>query len=153
MMSGVVPLSFDASLGADAAHAAKRPSARPRAHSVLLVDDATLIRNLAQDLLSEAGYEAHSAEDGVTALGFLRSRKDPIDVVVTDLSMPLMDGFELIRQLRTLSPSTRVVLITGYVDAIELADRSQNQPDFVLPKPFRPTELLHAVSDVLELRR
>ncbi len=153
MMSGAVPCSANASPGEESEYSVKRPSARPRAQSVLLVDDATLIRNLAQELLSEAGYEAYSAQDGITALGFLKSRERPIDVVITDLTMPVMNGFELIRELRQLSPATKVVLITGYIDAVELAGRSADQPDLVLPKPFRPTELLHAVSDVLALPR
>ena len=123
------------------------------AHSVLLVDDTPVIRHLAQHVLEEAGYDAHSAEDGVAALGFLRAREAPIDVVVTDLAMPQMDGFTLIRELRKLSPQTRVVLMTGYVDAVELAERSAERPDLVLPKPVRPPELLAAVSTVLQPSR
>ncbi len=121
--------------------------------SVLLVDDTPVIRHLAQHVLEEAGYDAHSAEDGVAALGFLRARAIPIDVVVTDLAMPQMDGFTLFRELRKLSPGTRIVLMTGYVDAVELAERSAERPDLVLPKPFRPPELLHAVSTVLQTVR
>ncbi len=120
---------------------------------MLLVDDATLIRNLAQELLAEEGYEAYAAQDGDSALGFLRSREQPVDVVVTDLTMPTMDGFALIRELRQMCPSTKIVLITGYVDAVELAGRSAAQPDLVLPKPFRPAELLDAISDALALTR
>ena len=123
------------------------------ARSVLLVDDTPVIRHLAQHVLEEAGYDAHSAENGVAALGFLRAREVPIDVVVTDLAMPQMDGFTLIRELRKLSPQTRVVLMTGYVDAVELAERSPERPDLVLPKPFRPPELLDAVSTVLQTSR
>ncbi len=123
------------------------------ARSVLLVDDTPVIRHLAQHVLEEAGYDAHSAEDGAAALGFLRARQVPVDVVVTDLAMPQMDGFTLIRELRKLSPKTRVVLMTGYVDAVELAERSSERPDLVLPKPFRPPELLDAVSTVLQTSR
>lgn len=134
---------------ADSSSLAER---RASARSVLLVDDTPVIRHLAQHVLEEAGYDAHSAEDGVAALGFLRSREFPIDVVVTDLAMPQMDGFTLIRELRKLSPETRIVLMTGYVDAVELAERSAERPDLVLPKPFRPPELLEAVSTVLTIR-
>lgn len=151
MMSGAVYRAANA-VPSDA-DTVRQPSACTRARSVLLVDDAVLIRNLAQGILSEAGYEAYSAPDGVAALRFLRERERPVDVVITDLSMPAMDGFELIHELRAFSPSTRVVLITGYVDAIDLAGSAKNRPDFVLPKPFRAAELLEAVSEVLELTR
>jgi CheY-like chemotaxis protein len=129
------------------------PPVRVGARSVLLVDDTPVIRHLAHDVLAEAGYEAHSAEDGVAALGFLRAREVPVDVVITDLSMPQMDGFALIRELRQLSPKTRIVLMTGYVDALELCASSPEQPDLILPKPFRPPELLDAVSAVLRPSR
>jgi len=138
---------------AESEERAGRVRARARTASVLLVDDTPLIRYLAQHVLEEAGYETHSAEDGRAALGFVRAREIPVDIVVTDLTMPEMDGFALIRELRKLSPDTRIVLMTGYVDAIELAERSEERPDLVLPKPFRPPELLHAVSAVLQAGR
>jgi CheY-like chemotaxis protein len=119
----------------------------------LLVDDTPVIRYLAQDVLAEAGYEAHAAEHGLDALRFLESRVEPVDVVITDLSMPEMDGLALIRELRKLAPSTRIVLMSGYVDAAELADRLDERPDLILPKPFRPPELLEAVSTVLRTSR
>jgi CheY-like chemotaxis protein len=120
---------------------------------VLLVDDTAVIRDLATEVLSEAGFEAHAAEDGASALGFLRAREKPVDVIITDLTMPQMDGLALIREVRKLSPATRVVLMTGYLDGEQLAAGSADQPDLVLSKPFRPPELLQAIEDVLRLER
>jgi two-component system cell cycle sensor histidine kinase/response regulator CckA len=122
-------------------------------HSVLLVDDTDVIRSLATAVLSEAGFEAHAAEDGAQALGFLHARTKPVDVIITDLTMPQMDGLTLIREVRRLSPATRVVLMTGYFDGEHLAAGCGEQPDLVLSKPFRPPELLQAVEDVLRLQR
>jgi CheY-like chemotaxis protein len=153
VMLGRPPRTLDSNCAGEPAHGGASSGSGPQTCSVLLVDDTPVIRYLAQDVLAEAGYDAHSAEDGVAALGFLRARESPIDVVITDLSMPLMDGFALIRELRQLSPTTRIVLMTGYVDAIELAERSDERPDLVLPKPFRPPELLDAVDAVLRASR
>jgi CheY-like chemotaxis protein len=118
-----------------------------------LVDDTALIRHLARDVLTEAGFEVHAAADGSAALEFLRARARPIDVVITDLSMPRMDGLELMREVRRIAPRTRVVLMTGFLDGDNLAARADERPDLVLNKPFRPPELLDAVREALTLDR
>jgi CheY-like chemotaxis protein len=121
--------------------------------TVLLVDDTELVRTLAQFVLSEAGYETHTAESGAAALAFLKSRKVPIDVLVTDLTMPQMNGFELMGEVQKLSPATRIVLMTGYLDPSDAEQGETPRPDLVISKPFRPPELLKAVDSVLSKAR
>jgi CheY-like chemotaxis protein len=116
---------------------------------VLVVDDTPIICHLAEEILRDAGYEAHSKEDGFSALDFVRARTSPVHVLVTDLTMPAMDGLTLLRELRKLSPKTRTILMTGYLDGGDMAGRAVDQPDLVINKPFRPPELLRAVAQAL----
>jgi two-component system chemotaxis sensor kinase CheA len=86
---------------------------RPRAQSVLVVDDALAVRELQRAILERAGYEVRTANDGVEALALLAER--PSDLVVTDLEMPRLGGFELTEAIRA-QPGVRnaaVLILTS----------------------------------------
>jgi len=81
-----------------------------RAH-VLVVDDFVAVRNFLVCLLNDQGYETVGAVDAVEALHLLSKRT--FDLLVTDIRMPGMNGFELVRASKEMSPETHVVLMTG----------------------------------------
>jgi CheY-like chemotaxis protein len=89
------------------------PSANSRP-SVLLVEDDANMRDLLMRTLEQAGYAVTTAVDGTDALA--QFRKHPVDAVVTDILMPELDGFELIRKLKKESPGLAVVAISGIND-------------------------------------
>jgi PAS domain S-box-containing protein len=116
----------------------------PRAATILLVDDEELVRLGTADLLSDLGYRVVQAASGSEALRLLRD--DRFDILVTDHLMPGMNGVELAREARALSPGLPVLLITGYSNIAE-------GPGTELPrltKPFRQTDLAQRVSDLLQ---
>jgi two-component system cell cycle sensor histidine kinase/response regulator CckA len=139
----------------EASDSANAGGVRPEgsAPCIVVVDDTPIICHLAEEILRDAGYEAHSMEDGYSALDFVRARKSPVHVLVTDLTMPAMDGLTLLRELRKLSPQTRTILMTGYLDGGDMAGRNVEPPDLVINKPFRPPELLQAVAAALSAAR
>ena len=81
---------------------------------ILVVDDDEPTRELLRDYLSDAGYDVVVAADGRQACRALNAFR--VDLVVTDLEMPVMDGLELIRWLRGAGPSCPIVLVTGRTD-------------------------------------
>jgi signal transduction histidine kinase/ActR/RegA family two-component response regulator len=89
------------------------PKVREQAHRILLVDDEVEVRQIVAELLEENGYVVLQAADGIEAMNLLE-RKEPIDVLVTDLSMPRMNGLETIRNAHRLSPDLPALLLTGY---------------------------------------
>jgi signal transduction histidine kinase len=103
--------------------------------SILLVDDEEGIRKVLGIALADLGYTVHPAENGVDALRIFKDKQPPI--VLTDIKMPEMDGIELLRRLKKLSPDTEVIMITGHGD-IDLAIKSvkYEATDFVT-KPMR----------------
>lgn len=129
--------------------AAAGPHARRR--RVLLVEDDTDVRVLARRLLQEEGHsvvEARTGEEGLTRWREATSRREGIDVVVTDVVMPDMGGRELVAQLRALHPGLPVVYMSSFLaDAVAGLDLSG--PAELLEKPFSPTSFADAIDSVL----
>jgi two-component system cell cycle sensor histidine kinase/response regulator CckA len=117
-----------------------------RGATVLLVEDEDAVRKLARITLEGRGYTVVDAPDGETALSWLTPDRC-IDVLVTDMTMPGIDGRELAGQVQGLRPGLGVVFVSGYVPD---AARLDEIPGAVfLPKPFTPSDLLRAVARAL----
>ncbi|MDT7455212.1 response regulator [Citrobacter koseri] len=111
---------------------------------IAIVDDDIRLLESMEDLLESAGYNVccyHSA------VSLLRKGMSDIDLIITDISMPEMDGFELMKIVRRISPKTPVFLITG---RHEIADQRRAQEvSYLFRKPFDEKELLTAIGKVL----
>jgi CheY-like chemotaxis protein len=123
--------------------------------AILVVDDDASVRSLAQIILEGRGYRVLVAEGGRQAMQIARAESGPIDLLVTDLVMPGMDGAELGRQLRVLRPATRVLYMTALAVA-QLAGHTVVLNQIVLDpavpillKPFSIEALELKVQDVL----
>lgn len=115
---------------------------------VLTVDDSPTIRQALQIALEEAGYEVLEATDGVEALRTLEI--ESIDMVVTDLNMPNMNGVELIRAIR-LRPGNRftpIVMLTTESEQRKKQEGKAAGASGWIVKPFRPEQLLTVVQMV-----
>jgi CheY-like chemotaxis protein len=111
---------------------------------VLVVDDDPAVRSVLCRTMQAAGYSVHAAADGLEALTLLDSDLQ-VDLVVTDLRMPRMDGRQLAAQVAARYPHMRVMFISGY-DA-HLGSVDLLGP--VIPKPFRAETLTECVQGVL----
>jgi signal transduction histidine kinase len=116
--------------------------------SILLVDDEEGIRKVLSILLADMGYLVHTAATGAEALRTFEELRPPI--VLTDIKMPEMDGIELLRKLKQISPDTEVIMITGHGD-MDLAIKSvkYEATDFVT-KPINDEVLEIALNRALE---
>ena len=108
---------------------------------VLIVDDDAAVLSVAERALADAGFDVICAGSAASALELLRMSE--IDIVVTDVVMPGMDGFTLGAQIAVIRPHTRVVYMSGRLPAHE------STPGNVLEKPFTPAGLVHAVESVV----
>jgi DNA-binding response OmpR family regulator len=113
---------------------------------VLVVDDDDDIRLLLEQLLSAAGYQVQTAQDGRAALRAFHA--SPTDVVVLDLSMPELDGFETLDRLRDLS-DVPVILLTARSGEIEKVRGFRAGADDYVVKPFGRQELLARIEALL----
>ena len=120
------------------------------AETVLLVEDAPMIRRLAREIMTRAGYTVIEAGDGEQAAQ-LATRLARIDVLLTDVVMPRLNGIELAAQLRTTRPDLRVLFMSGYTDYAIVRNGLLSDSTTYLQKPFTPEELLRKLRSVIEL--
>jgi CheY-like chemotaxis protein len=121
-------------------------------HVVLIADNDAAVNSLLTELLTDAGLTCVSVQDGVEALE--RLRRGGIDVLVTDLDMPNLDGRQLLRELSGIQPTPDVFVISGYLGAaVESSLRADPAVRDVLHKPFDLLEFAVQVRDVIAARR
>jgi two-component system chemotaxis response regulator CheY len=114
---------------------------------ILLVDDAAFMRMRCAKLLTENGYEVGEAENGQEAIGKYQTYRP--DLVLMDITMPVMDGITATREIRAIDPSAKVVMVsalgqqTMVIEAIKAGAK-----DFVV-KPFEPEKILSTVKKVI----
>jgi PAS domain S-box-containing protein len=125
------------------------PEPRPTASvRVLVVDDNTSIRRLVTRVLEDAGHVVHSAENGRHALDLIGRDGLSIDLLVSDVVMPEMNGVELRRHMAHDFPKLRVLYISGYTECKEL-EEIETSRERLLSKPFSSEQLEETVRDVL----
>jgi two-component system cell cycle sensor histidine kinase/response regulator CckA len=128
------------------------PETRNARPTILLVEDDEMLRRLLFRILSEESFRVLEAENGDIALNLLGGLNRPPEVVLTDVAMPVMDGFKFARIFRSLYPAVPVLFMTGAL----LQVQGTPLPDLgarVLLKPFDADVLLEAVTSVLEHER
>ncbi len=126
---------------------AERGSRLPPGKRVLVVEDNLEILRSLGDLLREAGCRVIEAPNGQTALA--RIEHDPVDLVLTDLAMPGVSGWEVASACRERFPHAPIGLITGFGDQLEPEKIKRHGIQFVVAKPFSSEELLRAVAQSL----
>lgn len=116
--------------------------------SVLIVDDELFLRKTLSQLLRQHHLSVIEAGDGKTALQIFKKRNREIDIVVSDMGMPNMDGAQLFEQLFKINPSLKAIAITGYLDSHK-SEELARQGVSIIPKPFETATLLDAIKDLL----
>jgi len=132
---------------------ASEPVPPPPGSVALVVEDDASVRAMATRALTEVGYRVLEAENGRAALALVRRHRERLDLVVTDVGMPDLDGYELVRCLDAERPGLRVVFMSGYGDRDHRERSLPGPPRPFLQKPFSPDALVRAVGEVLSGKR
>lgn len=115
---------------------------------VLVVDDEALVELYIQAVLDQHGYSSASFTDPVKALEFFRHRHDEVDMVITDIKMPTIDGIELARQMMAIDPDIPIVFVSAEMDKLNEA-RLLGSTRGCFMKPFLGSNLVRCVEDLI----
>ena len=117
------------------------------AQLILIVDDEAGVRELLGDALRIAGFETATAPDGMSALTAIRNRKP--DLLIIDINMPLMDGFELVERLRSTGDNTPALMLSARADRVDVTRGLTLGADDYVTKPYSSRELLARIKAVM----
>jgi DNA-binding NtrC family response regulator len=120
---------------------------------ILVVDDEAPIREALVGTLEANGYRCFTAEDGTDALAVYFSRRDEIDLVLTDLAMAQMDGVKLSRSLRRFDPQVRIVISSGHIQKEAAQELVALGVRHFLEKPYNADKLLRVLRQALDAYR
>ncbi|QDY98949.1 response regulator [Nitratireductor mangrovi] len=140
--------------GDAAAPAATRPAEAQKdlsgSATVLLVEDEDAVRMGGARALKSRGYTVHEATSGVEALEVFKELEGQIDIVVSDVVMPEMDGPTLLGELRKIEPDVKFVFVSGYAEEAFSKNLPEDAKFGFLPKPFSLKQLATVVKDMLD---
>jgi two-component system cell cycle sensor histidine kinase/response regulator CckA len=136
--------------------AAREPAAeaKPRADltgqgTILLVEDEEGLRSLNARGLRSRGYSVIEASNGIEALEALEEKNGAVDLVVSDVVMPEMDGPTLLKTMRGRNPDLKIIFVSGYAEDAFEKSLPENQQFAFLPKPFTLSQLVAAVKETM----
>jgi two-component system cell cycle sensor histidine kinase/response regulator CckA len=116
---------------------------------ILLVEDEEAVRAFAARALKSRGYDVEVASSGVEALEVMNQMGGEVDLVVSDVVMPEMDGPTLLRELRKTRPDLKIIFVSGYAEDAFKKNLPEGETFSFLPKPFSLKQLATAVKDTL----
>jgi len=124
---------------------------KQRCETILFVEDDLNVRQLATDALISFGYEVYEAEHGKHALEIIKKNNliNKIDLMITDMVMPVMGGEELSEQINKLNPKIKIILSSGYTNSQIFKNETKNRNYFFLSKPYTIPKLEKKIRKVL----
>ncbi len=115
-----------------------------KSFTILVIDDDPRVRNLLKDILVYGGHQVIEASDAILGMKYLEDGK--FDMVLTDLGMPVMNGWEVAKWVKKKRPKIPVGLITGWEIHSEGEKIKDSGVDLIIDKPFQVNEILEAVN-------
>jgi DNA-binding NtrC family response regulator len=114
---------------------------------VLIVDDEDALRTILSSELAGAGYEVATASDGEEGIAEVRNRK--FDLVLLDIKMPKLDGFEVLKFIKKEHPAVKVIMLTGFADLKNAIESKKYGAEDFVSKPYDLVDLLTTIERVL----
>ncbi|MEP6768373.1 MAG: PAS domain-containing protein [Acidobacteriota bacterium] len=128
----------------------ERAVADARGRTVLFVEDEPLLLESVRQLLAEEGYRVLTASDGLAAVEVFEAQHGAIDVVVTDIGLPKLGGWEAFLRMKEIDPHVSAILVSGILGAEKRASYAEAGARRTLRKPYSAEELIRCVGEALE---
>lgn len=117
---------------------------------VLLVEDEITLRDLLKTILEESGLNIITAADGVEAVEIFKAHKDEIGVVLSDLGLPRLGGWEAFLKMREINPELKGILASGYFNQKVKDEILKSGAENFIQKPYNPPEIIAMIRRMIE---
>ena len=128
-------------------------AAKGGSETILFVEDEEMLRELIENLLKDNGYKVLTAEDGEKAVEMYSKNIDDIDLVITDMGLPKLNGWKAYLKMREYNPELKMILASGYLDPEIRAELTENAQEYFIQKPYDLDDMLKKVREVIEFSR
>ena len=120
--------------------------------TILVVEDEEMLLELLETIISGEGYNVLTAKDGQEALEIYIQREGKIDLILSDMGLPRLGGWEMFQKIHKMNPAAKAILASGYLDPkLRLEMIKANAVDFV-QKPYEPDIILNRIREALDSR-
>lgn len=114
-------------------------------HTILVVEDEPLLLDLLREMLQEEGYQVLTATTGTQAVDMYRSEMKRVSLVLSDMGLPTMGGWEVLQQLKVINPQVKVILSSGFMDTKVRQDMLRSGAKDFIQKPYTPEKVLEQI--------
>ena len=115
--------------------------------TILVVEDEELLLDLLREMLEAEGYRVLTATDGKEAVDVYRAEREHVSLVLSDMGLPSMGGWEVLRQLKAIDPEVKVILSSGFMDTKVRQDAIQSGARDFIQKPYIPEKVIQQIRD------
>jgi two-component system cell cycle sensor histidine kinase/response regulator CckA len=116
-------------------------------HTILVVEDEQLLLDLLKEMLEGEGYHVLTATDGNQAVSLYEKEQKSISLVLSDMGLPGLGGWEVLRQLKAINPDVKVILSSGFMDTKVREDMIQSGAKNFIQKPYLPDKVIQQIRD------
>lgn len=116
---------------------------------VLVIDDQQSMRSIIGQMLKDKGYQVTTANDGEEGLNLFNQNPESFSLVLADVNLPKIDGFEFLKKVKSDHPKTPVILLTGVNEDVAKFMGKEYKADGVIKKPFKVEETLEVIEKVI----
>lgn len=118
--------------------------------TILLVEDEEMLRSLAKMVLKGKGYNVVTASDGEEAVRMFMLRQNDIALVLSDMGLPKLNGYDVLRQVKCIKPDVKFIIASGYIEPVEKSEILKSGARDFIQKPYAPNEMLRKIREVLD---
>ncbi len=116
-------------------------------HTILIVEDEELLLELLKEMLEGEGYRVLTATDGNQAVDLYRKEKERVSLVLSDMGLPSMGGWEVLRQLKAINPEVKVILSSGFMDTKVRQDMIRSGARDFIQKPYTSEKVIQQIRE------
>ncbi|MFI5251637.1 MAG: response regulator [Bacteroidota bacterium] len=118
--------------------------------TILLVEDEEMLLDLLQTILLSKGFNVLTAKDGLEAIDVYKSHEGKIDLILSDMGLPRMGGWEMFCQIKEMNPKVKAILASGYLDPNLKAEMIKAGAKDFVQKPYEPDIILKRIREVID---